>query len=138
MLAKLKNMFNHCTESQDIKDYAKKIMDKHNHKHYEKIKKEDNILNENTERDLDPKLKKWRLKERKIEFEEKINALTIKELLPKTIVQNKLKALDLYQSVLEQKDGDKEVEEKLGVKLNPKYFTLQYSDEKLPGAESPP
>jgi hypothetical protein len=48
-----------------------------------------------------------------------------------------LKALDLYQTVLEEKEGDKEVELKLGVRIQNPFHTLQAEYEQLPG-ESPP
>lgn len=53
-------------------------------------------------------------------------------MVPKTVVQNKLKALDDYENVLQTKDGDKEVEEKLGVKLVNKYHTISYLETIVP------
>jgi hypothetical protein len=79
-------MFKCCTEDDGVKEYSKKIISKRKQKCLDVIKKEENKLNGNSDRDIDTKLKKWRLKERKHEFEEKINSLTIKELLPKTVI----------------------------------------------------
>lgn len=45
-------------------------------------------------------------------------------------------ALEESASVLELKEGDKEMEEKLGVKLENKYNTIHHLDYPLPG-ESP-
>jgi len=56
-------------------------------------------------------------------------------MLPKTIVNNKLKQLEDYHSVLAQKEGGKEIEEKLGIRLPNKYFTIQHNDDPLPGMD---
>lgn len=40
-------------------------------------------MSENYERDVEDKLRKWRFKERKREFVERINQLNIKEMVPK-------------------------------------------------------
>lgn len=53
-------------------------------------------------------------------------------MVPKTVVQNKLKALDDYATILQTKDGDKEVEEKLGVKLVNKYHTISHLETIVP------
>lgn len=40
------------------------------------------------------------------------------------------------ESILELKHGDKELEDKLGIKIEHRYSTLQFGDDPLPG-ESP-
>lgn len=54
-------------------------------------------------------------------------------------MQSKLKDLDALESILMTKNGDKEVEEKLGVRIDlmSKYHTIQHFDDPLPGIESP-
>ena len=58
------------------------MVGKHINKYVEKLMNTDNILNEN-ERSIQNKLEKWRLKERKLEFEERIHQLSIREMMPK-------------------------------------------------------
>lgn len=53
-------------------------------------------------------------------------------MVPKTVIQTKLKALDEYATILQSKDGDKEVEEKLGVKLTNKYHTISHLETIVP------
>jgi uncharacterized membrane protein YheB (UPF0754 family) len=79
----MKMMFSCCTDQDEVKQYVTKIMNKRNDKHVTKIVEIEEQLNPTLERDLEPQLSKWRLKERNQEFAEKINLLTIKELLPK-------------------------------------------------------
>ena len=79
----MKMMFGFCTDMEEVKKYATKIINKRNDKHIKQIVDLEEQLNPTEERDLDPQLTKWRLKERKHDFTEKINLLTIKELLPK-------------------------------------------------------
>ena len=83
---------------------------------------------EHKQRDIEPRLKKWRLKERKPEFHEKIQSLAIKELLPKTVIENKMKELDDCKDILEEKEGDKRMEDKLGIKLANRFDTIQFFD----------
>ena len=47
-----------------------------------------------------------------------------------------MKELEEYSSVLESKEGDKKLEEKLGVRLENRYNTIAHFDDPLPG-ESP-
>lgn len=54
-------------------------------------------------------------------------------MVPKKIVEKKLQTLKECESILEQKDGDKELESKLGVKIEHRYSTLQFADDPLPG-----
>jgi hypothetical protein len=50
-----------------------------------------------------------------------------------------LKDLDALDDMLMNKNGDKEVEEKIGVRIDlmGKYHTIQHYDDPLPGIESP-
>lgn len=64
-------MFNMCTDHSEIKDFAKKIITERNQTLEKQIKEIDNKLNHEL-RNLEPKLQKWRLKERKHEFVERI------------------------------------------------------------------
>ena len=126
-------MFKFSSDSDQVKALAETLIKKRGDKHVDTILKKDDMMSEIVERDLEAKLKKWRLKERKHDFQERINQLTIKELLPKQHVQSKLKQLELYDSVLQEKEGDKEVEEKMGIKLANKYNTISHYDDPLPG-----
>jgi len=89
---------------------------------------EDDCVNQE-ERDLDPKLQKWRLKERKGEFVEMIQQVAMKEVLPKAIITSKLKLLEECTPILGEKEGDKQVEDKLGLKLTQKYQTAPYYED---------
>ena len=42
-------------------------------------------------------------------------------MLPKSVIQNKLKQLEDSESLLKTKEGDKEFEGKLGIKMHNKY-----------------
>ena len=46
-----------------------------------------------------------------------------------------MKALDDYSTILSKKEGDKEVEEKLGVKLFNKYHTISHLETIVPDYE---
>lgn len=56
-----------------MKKYAEHMFKKRNLKHIDEIKKKDELVSKNHERSLEDKLQKWRLKERKKEFHERIN-----------------------------------------------------------------
>lgn len=60
-----------CTDQENIIDFAKKIITERNEAHEKLIKEKDNILHDE-HRDIEVKLKKWRLKERKHDFVERI------------------------------------------------------------------
>ena len=83
VLKRLNTMFDLSTEDKETRDYAKSLFKKRNNKFYEEIKKVEDVKNKDENRNIQDKLKKWRLKLRKLEFTEKINALTFKELVPK-------------------------------------------------------
>jgi hypothetical protein len=68
----MKTMFSFCTDDDNVKRYATKIITKRNDNHVKVLIEKDNELNQEVERDLELKLKKWRLKERKHDFKEKI------------------------------------------------------------------
>jgi hypothetical protein len=63
----------------------------------------------------------------------------MRELLPKAQVQAKLRALEEAQATLAAKDGDVQLAERLGVKLDyaGKYHTVQHIEDPLPGEEPP-
>lgn len=66
-------MFKACTDQDQVKDYAKKIINKRLDKHIKQITEKEKVLTidpDGKERDLDPKLRKWRLKDRKHDFTE--------------------------------------------------------------------
>lgn len=83
MIQKLDHMLKFSTHIDEIKEYAKHAIKKRDDMHVKTIVDKDEALNENFERDIEEKLKKWRFKERKREFVERINQLNIKEMLPK-------------------------------------------------------
>ena len=66
-------MFTLTTEEEDVKDYAKNIIDERVKKHVDKIKENDEGLSGDKARNIEDKLKNWRLKESKREFVKKIN-----------------------------------------------------------------
>jgi hypothetical protein len=65
-------MFNKCTDDQDVKTYTEHLFKKRNDSHLKYLKQKDGGLSKEDERDIDSKLKKWRLKERKHELLERI------------------------------------------------------------------
>jgi len=69
------------------------------------------------ERNLDPDLIRLRIKERKKDFEQQIQNLQIKDLLPKSVIQSKLGTLHTHQHLLGHKDGYQKMENLLGLKL---------------------
>lgn len=56
----------------DVRKFAVNIINKRITEKTEIIKKKDDVLNQTEDRVLEPKLEKWRLKERKYEFSERI------------------------------------------------------------------
>jgi hypothetical protein len=60
-----------CTDQINIKEFATKVIKERNESHEKVIKEKDNVLHEGF-RDIELKLQKWRLKERKHDFAEKI------------------------------------------------------------------
>eukprot|EP00347_Sterkiella_histriomuscorum_P020948 403335841 len=131
-------MFKFSAQLDEVRDYAKHVIEKRDNMKVKYIVDRDDVMTDELEKDVEEKLRKWRLKERKHEFHERIQQLNIKEMLPKQHIQNKLKQLDQYSTLLAEKEGDREVEEKLGVKLdNNKYHTIQHYADPLPGEELP-
>ena len=63
-------MFTFCTDQVEVKKFATSLIGKHDDKFIKQIVDKDDILNANHERSIDAKLEKWRLKERKHEFQE--------------------------------------------------------------------
>ena len=72
--------------SSEIKVLTSKLFGKCNYQHVKKIVNTNNLLNEERDRDLEPNLRKWRLKTRKAEFIERINILSIKEMVSKSVI----------------------------------------------------
>ena len=72
VLKKLKNMFQLSSESDEVKDFAKSLFQKKNTKFIALIKEKEEVMKNDQNRDIQEKLKKWRLKDRKLEFTEKI------------------------------------------------------------------
>jgi hypothetical protein len=60
----LLKVFDKCTDEDKVKDFAKEIIGDRNKDHLKQIKEKDDLYN-TKERDIEPKLKKWRLKDRK-------------------------------------------------------------------------
>ena len=58
-------------------------------------------------------------------------------MLPKSVIQMKFKQLEDNEVLLKTKEGDREFEGKLGVKLQNRYQTIQHHDDPLPGEEVP-
>ena len=129
-------MFTFCTDQVEVKKFATSLIGKHDDKFIKQIVDKDDILNANHERSIDAKLEKWRLKERKHEFQEQINLLQIREMLPKSMIQSKLKQLDDNDAILRDKEGDKKLEATLGVKLPNRYFSVKHYDDPLPGEDA--
>ena len=124
-------MFKFCTDQEDVKEYAVKIIAKINDRRTTLIIDKDDQLKENDpERDVEPTLRKKRFKERKHDFIERIHIITIKELMTKQQIQARLSELEQYQHLLEEKEGDKKVEELLGIKLQNKYQIISHYDDK--------
>jgi ABC-type phosphate transport system auxiliary subunit len=86
MHERLNKMFKMTTDQDDVKKYAEHMFKKRNIKHIDDIKKKDELLSKNHERNIEDRLEKWRLKERKKDFHERINQLAIKENMPKTVI----------------------------------------------------
>ena len=57
-------LFNKCTDEDKVREFAKDIIGDRNREHLKVLREKDNYFN-TKERDIDPKLKKWRLKHRK-------------------------------------------------------------------------
>ena len=93
---KLQKMFKFSTQSEEIKSCAARIISKRDHKHVKRIVDVDDVLNPDRERDIQARLERWRQKEREHDFKESIKLLQIQELVPRTIVQSKLKQLEEY------------------------------------------
>jgi adenylate cyclase class IV len=60
----LLKVFDKCTDEDKVKDFAKEILGDRNKDHLKQIKEKNDYFNAK-ERDIEPKLKKWRLKDRK-------------------------------------------------------------------------
>jgi hypothetical protein len=69
---KMKHMFKFSADSEEVKSVAKHLISKRDDKHVKHLVEHDDALNPNHERDIEAKLKKWRLKERKHDFHERI------------------------------------------------------------------
>ena len=72
MHERLQKMFKLSTDQEDVKIYAERLFKKRNGEHFAELKKKDK-MSKLADRNLDQKLEKWRLKERKHEFHERIN-----------------------------------------------------------------
>lgn len=65
-------MLKHTSEQDDIKEYAKQVIEERNKVYFDRLITTDGLLKEE-ERDIDPILRKWRLDERKVEIKERIS-----------------------------------------------------------------
>lgn len=68
IVQKLKHMFKFSSSLDEVKDYAKHIIEKRDNRRVKHIVDKDNVMTENYEKDIEDKLRKYRLKERKHEF----------------------------------------------------------------------
>ena len=57
----------------------------------------------------------------------------MKELAPKVVVQKRLEKLEQMQDLLMEKDGQAQLEQELGVKLEERFIEVQHKDNPLPG-----
>lgn len=65
-------MFHFSTQSEEVKRTAHDLISKRDFKHVKTIVEIDDSLNTEAERDIQARLEKWRIKERKKDFHEKI------------------------------------------------------------------
>lgn len=65
IVQKLKHVFKFSSSMDEVKDYAKHIITKRDDHIVKFIVEKDDVMRENHERDIEDKLRKWRLKERK-------------------------------------------------------------------------
>ena len=68
VLSKLRSIFEQSAEQEEVRAFSKDLFKKVNDKYSTLIKEKEDVRNPNEMRDIQTKLKKWRLKDRKIEF----------------------------------------------------------------------
>ncbi len=82
----------------------------------------DNALKQPAEgeepRTLVPRLKAYRLAERKADMKETLDMNCLKEMVPRAQLKKQVKMLNDMAPVLKEKEGDEEVARKLGIKKN--------------------
>ena len=97
-----------------MKSYVTRLFSEHADKYVQQLVKRDGSL---SERNLDGKLAAMRRKARKAEFTERIEQIALREMMPKTQLEKKMRELEEDASVLGEKDGVGKMEERLGIKL---------------------
>ncbi|CDW82839.1 UNKNOWN [Stylonychia lemnae] len=118
IVRKLKMMFKVTTEDKLVKRMAKEMIRDRNDKHVVYAVHHNHAVNLEDDSHVDRQLRNWRRKERKQEFIEAINNFAVKEALPKTFIQQKIKIVEDNEWLLGNKEGDKIVEERVGIMLS--------------------